>query len=77
MSENFETWLMFTPDGGHPVPLRAVNWFWSGSATNGPDGWGLSSSSDNHSHNPTDFETETYPFWKDNVTHFYWQPPLP
>lgn len=74
-SDSFEMSMMFVPPGGHRVPLRAVNWRWSGSATNSPSGWGLSSG--DNSPNPTSFETETYPLWNDNVTHCYYVPPLP
>ena len=74
-SDEFETWLMFQPIGGHRVPLRAVNWSWSGAATNGPDGWKLTSSPDDHTQNPTSFESETYPAWTDNVTNYIIDPP--
>jgi hypothetical protein len=58
-SDVFEMWMMFKPNGGQWVPLRAVNWSWSGSATNGPSGWSLQSGT--NSINPTDFDTQTYP----------------
>lgn len=71
-ADGFETWLMFTPTGGHRVPLRALNWSWSGSATNSPSGWGRASGG--NSPNPTSFETEGYPAWTDNISHSYWTP---
>ncbi|MGH7953666.1 MAG: hypothetical protein ACREFE_17350, partial [Limisphaerales bacterium] len=71
-ADTMEMWMMFQPVGGHRVPLRAVNWFWNGSATNGPSGWGFSNG--DNSHNPTDFETETYPTWNDNVLDAQYEP---
>jgi len=78
-SGSFQMWMMFRPNlPGEWVPLRAVNWYWNGSATNGPGGWSLESVSGDHSVNPTDFETETYPLWK-SLFPYGWQfvPPLP
>lgn len=74
-SSSFEMWMMFQPPGGIWVPLRVVNWSWSGSATNGPSGWGLQSG--NNSPNPTDFDTETYPVWNSHFSNSQWIPPLP
>jgi hypothetical protein len=73
-SGNFEMWMMFLPAGGHQVPLRAVNWSWSGSATNGPSGWGLQSG--NNSPNPSDFETEDYPLWNSSAKDAQFIPSL-
>ena len=74
VSESFEMWLMFQPTGGHRVPLRAVNWSWSGSATNSSNGWSCSSGT--NSQNPTSFDTETYPAWTDDVTNWHFTPHL-
>ena len=65
VNETFQTTLMFQPTGGHRVPLMSVDWFWNGSATNGPNGWGLSSG--DNSHNPLGSPTETYPAWTENI----------
>jgi hypothetical protein len=65
-------WMMFKPDGGQWVPLRAVNWSWSGSATNNAGTWTLESGS-THSVNPSSFDTTTYPQWNSNVTNFLYQ----
>jgi hypothetical protein len=76
-SDTMEMWLLFQPTNGIPVPLRAVNWYWSGTATNNPsgtDGWGLESGT--NTVNPADFDTETYPVWNDNVINGTWIPPL-
>jgi hypothetical protein len=54
-SDTFEMWMMFQPTNGIPVPLRAVNWSWSGAATNYLGGWFLKSGS--NSTNPSDFPT--------------------
>jgi hypothetical protein len=73
-ANNFEMWMMFQPTGGIMVPLRAVNWSWSGSATNGPSGWGLESGT--NSVNLTDFDTETYPMSNSDIQNRQWIPPL-
>lgn len=75
--DEFQTWLTFQPSGGHYVPLKLLNWYWGGAATNGPSGWNLSGSSDNHSENPSGTETETYPTWTSAAQDFKYSPPLP
>jgi hypothetical protein len=52
-ANTFEMWMMFEPPGGKWVPLRAVNWYWSGDATYGVSGWYVSSQS--HSPNSKRF----------------------
>ncbi len=71
LTDEFEMWFMFQPNpvGSHLVPLRAVNWNWSGSATNTLNGWVLESGTGTNSVNPSDFDAETYPYWTDNVTN--------
>lgn len=71
-SDSMEMWLMFKPTGGQWVPLRAVNWSWSGSATNNTGTWTLESGS-THSVNPSSFDTTTYPQWNNNVTDAVFQ----
>jgi hypothetical protein len=77
-SDNFEMWMMFKPDGGQWVPLRAVNWSWGGSATNsipyGDFGWSLVSRT--NSINPLDFDQLSHPEWQNNVTNATWIPSL-
>jgi hypothetical protein len=73
-ANSFEMWMMFQPPGGIWVPLRAVNWSWSSSATNSPNGWGLESGT--NSVNPTDFDTQTYPLWNSDVRNRQYIPPL-
>jgi hypothetical protein len=75
--DNFQMTMLFRPSpsgNNHWVPLSAVNWFWRGVATNGPNGWGLKSGT--NSIDPKGFDSETYPFWKSNVTNSVWVPSL-
>ena len=69
-SEGFDAsmWLMFTPDGGHRVPLNRVDWYWSGIATNNGTTWSLTTHSNNT--NPAGVYTEEYPSWTNNVINF-------
>ena len=76
-SDSFRMWMMFEPPGGIWVPLRAVDWRWHGIATNGPSGWGLASSPDDHTVNPPDFPTENYPLWNSDVHSYHYVPPRP
>jgi hypothetical protein len=73
-ANTFEMWMMFEPPGGQWVPLRAVIWSWSGTATNGPDGWAVESGT--NTIDPRDFETEDYPFWKSDIRYRQWVPTL-
>ena len=73
--DNFDMWMGFRPTGGHWVPLRVVNWYWSGSATNGPGGWALESDAGDHSINPQDVETENYPLWKSDINDVHTESP--
>jgi hypothetical protein len=76
-SDRFRMYLMYTPDGGMRVPLRAVDWYWQGVGARGQSGWTLLDGS--NSINPEDFPIEEYPFWKDKVCirKECFQPPLP
>jgi hypothetical protein len=74
-SGSYTMWMMFQPPGsGHLVPLNSVSWSWSGSATNGVDGWGLEKGT--NTLNPKGADTQTYPQWKSLSTDAQWQPPL-
>jgi hypothetical protein len=68
-------WMMFRPTNGMRVPIRAVDWMWSGSATNFLlINWQKLSGT--NSVNPADYETEIYPVWKSNVTNAHINPPF-
>jgi len=69
-------WMMFRPPGGMLVPLRAVDWYWHGVATNGPSGWALSSDPGNHSVNPQDYDVQTYPLWNSSARSSHVEPPF-
>jgi hypothetical protein len=58
-SDSFSTWLMFTPTGGHRVPLRKVAWAWNGEGS--APNWTLGTHSDP---SPTiSGYIEDYPYW--------------
>jgi hypothetical protein len=68
-NDSFSMWLMFKPPGTGSifVPLRKVNWSWSGSGGRiSACNWILSTS--NHSTNPTDADSTDFPTWSTNVT---------
>jgi hypothetical protein len=57
---DFNIWLEFKPSGGHWVPLRVVNWRWSGEGSLSGSTWTLIDSS-----NPviSNEDTEDYATW--------------
>jgi len=59
-------WLMFQPSNGIPVPIRAINWSWGGTATNYMGTWSLEVGT--NTINPPDFPTLTFPQWNSNIT---------
>ena len=68
-NDSFTMWLMFRPPSTNAiwVPLRNVSWSWSGQGGRFTTcGWILSSS--NHSTNPADQDSTTFPTWTSNVT---------
>jgi hypothetical protein len=67
-SDNFTMTLMFRPTGGQWVPLRLVNWSWSGIGTLSGTNWVLTSS--NNAANPSDTNSITHPQWSDNITSY-------
>ena len=75
-SGTYMMWMMFTPDGGHEVPLRIVGWHWSGSATNHQDSSGDHWTGGGSGHADSNDETEDYPEWKSDVRNKQWIPPL-
>lgn len=72
-SDSFKMWLMFQPNGGIPVPLKVVEWSWSGSAINGPNGWELQTGVPG---NPSVSETEHYPQWNSYKSQAQYEPPF-
>jgi len=60
------------------VPLRAVNWSWSGTATNGDlnDDFGWRLVAGTNTVNPIDFDQLVHPEWQNNVTNETYIPPL-
>jgi len=72
VQDSFKMWLMFMPSGSGSiwVPLRSVNWSWSGSASRSGTVWTLTSSS--NTINPSDADSTTHPTWTSNVTSLQW-----
>jgi hypothetical protein len=75
VTDHFEMWMMFQPSGGICVPLRAVNWYWSGSATNIAGTWTLQAGATN-SVNLNDFPTTAFPAWNGPFLPGTYVPPL-
>ncbi|HEU6447731.1 MAG TPA: hypothetical protein VFV23_04765 [Verrucomicrobiae bacterium] len=74
-NDSFKMWLMFKPTGGNWIPLRIVNWNWSGIASLSGSNWSLTSRS--WLTNPPSVDAKTtFPQWKNNVKNllFYSQP---
>ena len=63
-NDTFTMWLMFEPDGGIPVPLRKMDWWWSGSAH--WDGNQYVLTVGDHVQNPSSSDTTSYPLWTKN-----------
>jgi hypothetical protein len=75
-SNNFDMYMLFQPTGAASttwVPLRVVNWSWNGTAIADP-AWRKTSGSGQPNSNG---ETEDFPFWKENISHAYFQPDIP
>ena len=73
-ADMFSMWMMYTPPGGIWVPLREVDWHWSGSATNTAGAWTIVSSDNGVD---PDFEQTRYPEWNSAVKAYHWNPELP
>ena len=72
----FTMWLLATPDGGIPIPLRSVDWSWSGAGiltTNGS--WQLASATNRGF--PPGLPTIAYPQWGNNLTNVNQYHPQP
>lgn len=81
-SGDFKMTMMFIPPGGGMrVPLRAINWSWSGAATNSFDStkglFGWLKKDGTGSADPNDFGTEDYPHWESNANDYHWNPSNP
>ncbi len=74
-SGNFTMYLAFKPSGGIYVPIRKINWDWSGAATNNSGAW--SGGGVAHS-DPTDAPAPTTLVWSNSVqntlTNFVLEP---
>jgi hypothetical protein len=68
-STTFSTWLMYKPNspGAIFVPLRKIDWFWSGKATRSGTTWSLTAS-DKPSVAPVSTETVEFPEWTHNIS---------
>ena len=72
-ADDYSTWLMFAPSGGHSVPLKKINWHWSGTGE-WSGGNPLLTAHDKGTDGATD--TTDYPSWTNslsNLNHFYEQ----
>lgn len=68
VSDSFTMFLMFKPTVSDSiwVPLRSVNWSWTGEASKDSQGqWSLDASSKNTGNSS---ETSTHPTWSGNIT---------
>ena len=74
--DRFETYLLFEPQGGRPVPLKRVDWNWSGRAqltnpTNSPPLYELVPPAVNPS-NAVGQAWDTPPAWTNNLIPIKW-----
>lgn len=70
-NDSFQMWLMFKPSGTNSiyVPLRKVNWSWSGSAERpGTLNWTLVPGSAGNTPNPPSVDSTEHPQWSSRVT---------
>jgi hypothetical protein len=65
-SGNFTMWLELQPSGGAWVPIRKVNWSWTGAAWLSGTNWIPTILT--NTPNPADFDTQKYPSWTTIVT---------
>ena len=65
-SESYSMYFMYKPTGTAIwVPLRKVDWSWSGDATRNGQNWNLDSS--NHSANPASADCTSHPTWNGKI----------
>ncbi|MDD4539780.1 MAG: hypothetical protein PHT80_12250, partial [Lentisphaeria bacterium] len=69
-STTFSTWLMYKPNspGAIFVPLRKIDWFWSGKATRSGTTWSLTAS-EKPPAAPTSTTTVDFPEWTHNIDY--------
>lgn len=74
---NFSVFLMFKPDGADTiaVPLRNVQWDWTGRAVNTNGVWQLVPEDCSHSENPDDQDWRSFPGWNSIILPFGATPP--
>jgi hypothetical protein len=67
VTDSYQMWLMFKPSstGSIYVPLRKVDWSWSGTATRSGSQWTLTNSS--NTQNPASADSTTHPTWTTNA----------
>lgn len=67
VGSTYTMWLMFKPSGGDSIwiPLRSVDWRWSGTAKQQDGMWTITKS--DHSESPESVETTKFPIWNGNV----------
>lgn len=71
ISDQFTMWTMFKPSGTDSiwVPLRSLDWSWSGSATRTDTTWTLAESGKSAG---ASSDTSVFPEWTANVTGLTW-----
>lgn len=73
VNQSFTMWLMYQPSGGVLVPLRKMDWWWSGATSYDGNQWVKTSG--NHVQNPASSATTDYPTWTtNNVNTYVWIP---
>ena len=74
--DDFWTHLLYKPTGTSIwVPLRKVNWTWSGNAVRDNPQWDQNDLVfGSNSTNPASVNSITHPTWSANVTSLTWQP---
>lgn len=75
VNDTFTMWLLFKPKNlpgtSIYVPLKKVNWSWSGTGTRSASGWILLNTA--NTQNPTGVDTVDFPEWIANISHFNYQ----
>jgi hypothetical protein len=66
---SFSTWLMFRPDGDGAidVPVRRIDWDWSGKAAIIDGEWQVIDA--HRSPDPSSVETTDFPRWTHNIDY--------
>jgi hypothetical protein len=75
-SDAFSMFLLFQPWGGIAVPLRRIDWSWSGTATNALGVWSLVLGSGTETISANNVDTTSFPIWTNNIaTPVYFMAP--